>query len=162
MRGARQLGVVKRCSPRLSSEVQGTPHLPSPAGLRGHTEHVERRDYPARFSQPYQGQGHHVIMCEWIRRGSPGISVLVSTFTLRNQPALIFLFCVFTGHFSRDSEPPSSWFAKSRSLLGSIFCSRGGYIDKIPKLPKGSVFCYRSSFSGNHGHRIMHSFIKYF
>lgn len=64
MQGTRWLGVVKRCSPRLSPEVQGTPHLPSPTGLRGHTERVERRDHPACSSQPYQGQGHHVIMCE--------------------------------------------------------------------------------------------------
>lgn len=96
-------GAAKRCSPRLSPGVQSAPHLPIPAGRRGRIERVERRDYPACFSQPYQGQGHHVIMCEWIRRGSPGISVLISTFTLQYQPALIFLFWDLTGHFSHET-----------------------------------------------------------
>lgn len=55
----------KTGSPRLSSNVQSAPHLPSPTGRQGRCiERAERRDYPACFSQPSQGQGHHVIMCE--------------------------------------------------------------------------------------------------
>lgn len=63
-----------------------------PATLEGEDAggRVERRDYHAYVSRAYGGQGSHVIMCESIRRGSPGISVLMSTLTHFNpsQPPL--------------------------------------------------------------------------
>lgn len=95
---------MEGCPPRLSSEVQPAPHWANPAGERWRIERVERRDYPAYSSQPYQGQGNHVIMCEWFRRGSPCISVLIATFTLQFWPALISLFWVFTSHFSHKTQ----------------------------------------------------------
>lgn len=106
MRSPLVWGRVKDRSPRSSCRVQSAPCLPSPAGERRRTEWMERRDCPADFSQPYQGQGNHVIMCEWIRRGGPGISALPATFTLRFQPALIFLCWAFTSRFSHDTQNP--------------------------------------------------------
>lgn len=99
-----RLEAVWRMLPGLSSEVQGPPHWSSAASRRGRIERVERRDYPAYLRQPYQGQGNHVIMCEWIRRGSLGISVLISTFTFPFQPARLFLFWVFISHFLHETQ----------------------------------------------------------
>lgn len=47
---------------RSQRQVQSAPHLPSP--LSSTDVYSERRGEAACFSQPYQGQGHHVIMCE--------------------------------------------------------------------------------------------------
>ena len=95
---------VTGCSPRLLCEVQGAPRLPGPAAECRRIERVERRGCSAYFSQPYQGQDHQVIMCEWIRRGGPGISALTATFTLHSWPARIFLCWALTSRFSQETQ----------------------------------------------------------
>lgn len=143
---------VEGCPPRLSSEVQPAPHWANRAGEWWRIKRVERRDYPAYSSQPYPGRGNHVIMCEWIRRGSPCISVLIATLTLQFWPALISLIWVFTSHFSHETQTLHRINLLRVEAPQNYTLYQGlPHWQNIPaKHPEGNVFCYHLS-SGNDG-----------
>lgn len=156
------------CSQGYHPEVQRAPYSSSLAGERGHIEWVERRDYHAYFSWHDRGQGNHVIMCEWIRRGSPDISVLISTFTLQSQPAAMFLFWVFTSHFPRTTH--------HLYLINLLRVEAPSKLYLVPEIASWTVYpcqtserkCLRCHFSSSvnndlfNTNQITHSFIKHF
>ena len=144
---------------RPQRQVQSAPHLPSP--LRGADVYSERRRGAACFSQPYQGQGHHVIMCEWIRRGVARVflpSQRHSHFT-SSQLSFSSAECLLAAFHMTLWTPIWLIFSAPTPHQNHTLSQGCLHCWNIPaELPEGKVFGCHFSSSGNGGLRsLIHS-----